>query len=141
VHDDCCFVCNGPLFADRHARERGHRFFPRQSVLKQIPNLYKTDAQPIGSRMVYLHYFSVAADFWIVELDQSTGEGFGYVSLGEPDMAEWGGLSLPELQDIYVPFQLVPPNMIRPPIIVERDLYWTPKPAKDCKLPGRGVNF
>ena len=134
VHTGCCFACNGPLFPDPHARERGHRFFPRQRVLDQIPSLYKTENQPIGERTVHLHFFTSSADFWVVELESSTGTAFGYVCLGDPSMAEWGGLYLPELQDVFVPLEL-------PPIIVERDLYWTPKPAKECNLPGRGVNL
>jgi hypothetical protein len=140
VHERCCVTCNGSLFEDPHPEERGHRFFPRQSVLDEIPSLYETEKQPIGERTVHLHYFTAAADFWIVELDQSSGTAFGYVCLGDPAMAEWGVIYLPELQDLYVPFKLGP-GTTTPPLIVERDLYWTPKPARDCKLPGRGVSL
>ncbi len=140
VHAECC-NCNGQLFEDPHAKERGHRFFPSPAVLDRIPGLYATEKQPVGERTVHLHYFTSAADFWIVELEQSTGTAFGYVCLGDPSMAEWGSIYLPELQEVYKPPELVAPNMIRPPVIVERDLWWTPKPAAKCALPGRGVNL
>ncbi len=51
---------------------------------------------------------------------------FGYACLGDPQCAEWGYVSLVELEGV----------LARGVFPVERDLHWTPKPAKDCKLPG-----
>jgi hypothetical protein len=44
---------------------------------------------------------------------------FGYVCLGDPQMAEWGYIDLHELAEVFRP----------PLIIVERDLHWMPRPA------------
>lgn len=106
-------------------RRRGHAFYPPAKVAAPVPALYATEQQPAAEKTLYLHYFGGSYDCWLAEYDPSTGEGFGYVSLGDPDNAEWGYVSLPELEQVNAGL-----------VIIERDLYWTPTPAGEANLPG-----
>src|SRR5690348_12149490 len=100
-------------------KRRGHAFLPPQDILRKIPGLYATDGQEFGDKIVYIHYFSAAADFWITELDQDSYEGFGYVRYAQfPEGAEWGYIDLTDLEAVNVRGGLV---------IVERELHWEPK--------------
>jgi hypothetical protein len=96
-------------------KARGHRFCPPQAVLKKIPKLYETDSIPADDKIVRLRYFGGGSAYWlIVELDQETGEAFGYAELFA-GCGEWGYIFLPELAE----FQ----NPNRPWEMIERDLY------------------
>ncbi len=142
VHEGCCVNCNGRLFAELRAKQRGHHFYPRQADLAAIPALYSTEDLPLGDRIVWLHYFTGSADWWVVEFNPSTGQAFGYACLGDPDMAEWGTFHLPELEELYLAVVNTPePQRLWPPVIVERDLWWDPKPVSQCNLPGRGAGL
>ena len=101
-----------------HRQWRGHDFWPPAAVLAAIPPLYGTEKVSAVDKVVHLHYFTGACDWWVVELDPAERLAFGYVCLGGPQMAEWGYIALDELAEIF-----------RLPIIVERDLGWTPRPA------------
>jgi hypothetical protein len=104
---------------------RGHSFFPSDEELAAVPKLYSTEAVLVQDKTVCLHYFCANADWWIVEVDHDDGTAFGYACLGDPEMAEWGYVSLPELALLYIETRDVPGGII-PPIVVERDLYFTP---------------
>jgi N12 class adenine-specific DNA methylase len=105
---------------------RGHAFYPPADTA--VPPLYATEGQPNGDKVIHLHYFAGGSDWWLVEYDPTIGEGFGYACRGgDADMAEWGYVNLPELEPIRAARGLV---------IVERDLYWTPRPAREVDLPG-----
>lgn len=96
---------------------RGHDFMPPADL--EVPALYATDGTPAEAKLILLHYFSAAGDWWIAELDQETGLAFGYARLAAfPEGAEWGYVSLPELEAVNAHHGLV---------IVERDLDWTPR--------------
>ena len=60
---------------------RGHDFLPPKSLLKRIPALDATAEQGPADTIVGLHYFGVAGDWWITELDAEEGLAFGYVPL------------------------------------------------------------
>ncbi len=62
------------------------------SVAKVTPKLYGQDG--VKDKMIYLHYFYADQDWFVTELDQSTGECFGYADLGYG--AELGYMSIPE---------------------------------------------
>jgi hypothetical protein len=111
--------------SETQRRRRGHDFYPPADILRTVPPLYGTDRQPAEDKTLYLHYFGGATDVWLAEYDPTTGEGFGYVSIGNPEDAEWGYVSLPELERINHGL-----------VIIERDLYWTPVPASQANLPG-----
>jgi hypothetical protein len=91
--------------------------------IKAMPQTGDTDGQG-DKAVVHLHYFIGNFDFWITERDMGDGsadiqqhQAFGFVNLGDPDNAELGYISLPELfaSDI------------------ELDLYWTPRTLGEVK--------
>lgn len=95
-----------------------HNWFPGERMLAGVPGLYATEDIPTSDKILHLHYFIGACDWYIAELDQDQRLAFGYVNLGDPNNAEWGYIDLNELEAIRLG-----------PFIVERDLYWTPRPA------------
>jgi hypothetical protein len=106
-------------------RRRGHNFFPPQSIAKKVPALYTTDAQGVDA-IVHLHYFGGSADWYITEANFETGLVFGWAELA-PGCGEWGYSNLPEMEAVNTGL-----------IVIERDLYWEPKPMREV-LAERGV--
>ncbi|MFI7026301.1 UvrD-helicase domain-containing protein [Micromonospora sp. NPDC049900] len=105
---------------------RGHAFYPPADL--PVPPLYATERQSPGDKTIFLHYFSPSSDWWLAEYDPKTGLGFGYLCAnGDDQNTEWGYVSLVELEKIRANRGL---------LIVERDLHWTPKPAREANLPG-----
>lgn len=99
---------------------RGHAFLPPADELAEVPALYETDGIQAEDKLVPLHYFSAAGDWWVTELGMEDGHpvAFGYARLaGYPD-GEWGYADLAELEQVNVHHGLV---------IVERDLHWKPR--------------
>jgi len=96
-------------------RKRGHKFYP--SNTDGIPAIMETDGIPLAEKIVHLHYFVGGADWFITELDPATGEAFGWAEIVSGG-GEWGYVSLPELATLTVG-----------PLVVERDLHWSPKPC------------
>ena len=96
--------------------------------IQAMPKTGETDGQ--GDKAVaHLHYFMGQFDFWITERDIGDGtadlrqhQAFGFVNLGDPDNAELGYISLPELFASNV----------------ELDLYWVPKTLGVIKAQVRG---
>jgi Protein of unknown function (DUF2958) len=102
---------------------RGHRFIPPKEVLSKIPPLYGKEETALADKIVRVHYFSPSSDWWLTELDPATADAFGFCCLsGDRGCAEWGSVSLPELESVYVP----------PWIIVERDCQWTHKSFREA---------
>jgi hypothetical protein len=106
-------------------KRRGHNFLPPKAVLGKTPMLRTTDGIPFDDKTIWVHYFCAAGDWWIAELDAETGEAFGYTSLSaSPEGAEWGYVSLEELEQVNAHHGLV---------IVERDCYWEPVKFSEVK--------
>jgi hypothetical protein len=80
--------------------------------------LQATEHVTLAQEVVHLHFFIGACDWYVAELDDGSWEAFGYADLGDPQNAEWGYFSLPELEAVVV----------GPGLVVERDLDWTPQP-------------
>jgi len=93
---------------------RGHDWLPDR--LDPIPDLYETEDTPLADKLLHLHYFVGACDWYVAELDGDHRIAFGYVNLGDDQNAEWGYMDLTELRGIVVHDRLV----------VERDLDWAP---------------
>ena len=75
---------------------------PSKERLAKIPRLYETEETPLQEKLIHLHFFIGACDWFIVEYD---GEDvfWGFVILnGDYEMAEWGYISLNELKSISV---------------------------------------
>ena len=88
--------------------------------ISAMPQTYETDGQG-ESAIAYLHYFGGPYDSWVTEKDEGDGtdnlqlQAFGLVSIGyEPEL---GYIGIEELLDNR---------------FIELDLYWTPKPLKEC---------
>ena len=124
-----------------HRAWRGHDFWPAPEVLEAIPALYATENIAEADKVVHLHYFVGACDWWVVELDsiERPQLAFGYVCLGDPAMAEWGYIDLHELAGIFWAPVVTEVEeraslhafTVVPPLIVERELGWTPRPAEE----------
>jgi len=93
--------------------------------ISEMPHTYQTEAIEVPDKIVHLHYFLGNIDAWIIEKDmycdrgspqlqaygKATLYGYGFNSAG------WGYISIQEYIESGV----------------ELDLYWTPKPVKECK--------
>lgn len=117
---------------ETRSTERRHAFYPPDKDLSAIPPLYSTEHIPVKDKIVHLHYFTGDSDWWITELDPATMLAFGYVRLHADDLhAEWGYIDLTELEAIFLPGRIDSngsgPLRLSAPLIVERDLNWTPR--------------
>lgn len=108
-------------FPETNKRRRGHNFYPPKSIASKIPALYGTEHLDGGDKVVHLHYFTGASDWYVVEYDPESGLAFGWVCLnGDTHNAEWGYMSLSEMEEVrtaHGPFTTV----------IERDCYWSKK--------------
>jgi DNA polymerase III sliding clamp (beta) subunit (PCNA family) len=78
---------------------RGNNFSEMETAINilnmavaRVPEIYKQTE--IKDKVVYLHYFYGNQDWYVLELDKSTGECYGYADLGYG--AELGYMSIPE---------------------------------------------
>lgn len=95
---------------------------PDNIALSQIPRLYQTEDITLAEKFIYLHFFLGSCDWYIAEFDgQDIFWGFAILG-GDTMNAEWGYISLKELQDISI-------NDIE----VDRDLYWQPRKASEIE--------
>lgn len=102
---------------------RGHSFLPDDTSAWKP--LYATEEVVAGDKVIEAHFFVGAANWYLVEFNPVENLAFGYADLGDPSSAEWGYFSLDELEQLDV-HRL---------FIVERDLQWTPKPAREVLHP------
>ena len=105
---------------------------PPQRTLDRIPRIYETSQIPIEAKIIYVHFFCGSADWYPVEYD-GEDEFFGFVNLGDDDMAEWGYFSFAELKGICVPGSPIIESgagvlLGLLPLIVECDECWRPRP-------------
>jgi hypothetical protein len=106
-------------------QRRGHDFYPPKADLAKVPALYATERTPAEDKIIRQHYFAGGSDWYVAELDPETGEAFGYAKQAAyPEGAEWGYVSLPELEQVSAHHGLV---------IAERDLDWEPRRFADIE--------
>jgi hypothetical protein len=117
-----------PALTETQRQRRGHAFYPSATEAAAVPPLYATDGVPFAEKVLALHYFGGPCDWWLTEYEPATGIGFGYACLGDTEAAEWGYVSLPEIEALC---------MMRGLLVIERDLNWTPVTVAQAKLPGR----
>lgn len=96
---------------------------PTEAELQALPRLYSTEGSPAEEKVIHLHFFLGASDWYVAEYDPETRNFFGFVVLnGDYQMAEWGYFSLDELRKLKDgPFE------------VDRDLWWQPTKFKDIR--------
>lgn len=109
-------------FGETQRYKRGHQFYPGKTVANKIPALYgneKNTVQP-GGYDVHAHYFANNMDWYVMELDPTTGECFGAVTNHTHGETELGYFNLQEMEHLTVGPNFYP---------VERDLYFDKGPA------------
>ncbi|MFI1401089.1 DUF2958 domain-containing protein [Streptomyces sp. NPDC020681] len=117
------------LPAETQRQRRGHDFYPSPAALAAVPPMYSTDGVKTAEKVVHLHYFVGGCDWFVTELDRASGTAFGWAQITEGG-GEWGLFSLPELERISVSV-----------FVVERDLGWEPKPARQVELIAAAARF
>lgn len=84
-----------------------------------IPPMYSTEYVEFEDKMIYAHYYIKLPDgqfdWWVCEYEPTERMFFGYANLNNPQNAEWGYISLDELEDLG---------------LVEREANFKPAPAK-----------
>lgn len=108
-------------FPEINRERRGHAFY---EGLEDAPDIYETEETDVSKKMVIAHFFNVPADWYLVELNESTMEAFGFVIYRARE-GEWGYFDLPSLESLDVRG-----------LIVERDLCWTRKRFSEIKNMG-----
>lgn len=72
---------------------------PSKDRLDKIPRLYETEKVSIEEKLIYLHFFIGACDWYVSEFD-GDDTFWGYAILnGDHQNAEWGYFSFAELRD------------------------------------------
>jgi len=100
--------------------EEGQHFFDKlEEYADRVTNMHKSYEQDGKGKdaIVHLHYFRNGMDWFITEKDayDEQLQAFGYADLGMGG-GEFGYISIEELKANNI----------------ELDLFWTPKPLKDC---------
>lgn len=103
-------------FTETLRKIRGHNFYAPKAVMKKVPALGATEDVPFEDKQFHLHYFTGGASNWfIAEVDQSTGRAFGLMDPSGRGDGSWGYVSLPELEAFN-------PGGYR---VIERDCYFS----------------
>jgi hypothetical protein len=100
---------------------------PTKNELSRIPQRQEVDS--LNDMRIYEHFFVGACDWYIAEYDGGD-TFFGFANLGDPDMAEWGSVSLRELQELALPVPVFQGGKRQNSLLIEvdRDLFWQVKP-------------
>ena len=75
---------------------------PSKERLAKIPKLYETEEIPLQEKLIHLHFFIGACDWFVAEYD---GDDlfWGFAILNQDyEMAEWGYVSFSELKSISI---------------------------------------
>lgn len=71
-----------------------------EEKIKAVPSLYSGEEQGLKAR-VHLHYYVGGTDFYVSEMDQETGETFGFACInGDRENAELGYNNISEIISI-----------------------------------------
>jgi len=67
---------------------------------ERIPKLYETENIPFDEKIIYRRYqVKELGYYWLIaELDKKSNIAFGYANLNNDDFAEWGYISIDELE-------------------------------------------
>jgi hypothetical protein len=86
-------------FVESQRRIRGHNFFAPKAVMSKVPPIGATEDVPFEDKKVHLHYFTGAADWYLMEVDQTTGKAFGFLN-PQGTGGYWGYVDLPGLEKV-----------------------------------------
>lgn len=91
---------------------------PTKKQLAKLPLLYSTENVPIDEKIVHMHFFIGACDWYVFEYDPENRLFYGWACLGDRQNAEAGYFSLDEMLEASV----------GPGIEIDRELHWRPRP-------------
>ena len=69
--------------------------------LAKMPGLYETENIPLQEKMIYLHFYIADCHWYAAEFDGDLFFGFAILN-GDLEMAEWGYVSLDELEALKI---------------------------------------
>ena len=104
---------------------------PPADMLARVPGMYTSELTDSEDTVIHIHFFLGHCDWYVAEYD-GRDTFFGFVNLGDPDMAEWGYFSFAELKSLTVRSRVIDARsgaligML--PAHVEMDQHWQPKP-------------
>lgn len=92
-----------------------------KELMEEIPPLYSTDNVRYEDKTIYVHYYipllgAGQFDWWMCEYNPEDRIFYGYANLNDSQNAEWGYISLDELEELG---------------LVVRERNFTPTPAKE----------
>ncbi|MEU3909694.1 hypothetical protein AB0F20_38900 [Streptomyces goshikiensis] len=130
------------VLPDVHRENRGHDFYPPFTELAGIPRLGSTADVPAPAKTLHIHYAipDQSYDWYVAELDPTTGRAFGWLRAGGP-YGEWGEFILGELETFVLPAdprdprgRPAPPEPPAVPMLrlIQRDTGFRPTPAALC---------
>ncbi|MFD8947540.1 DUF4262 domain-containing protein [Streptomyces xanthophaeus] len=110
--------------------ERGRDFYPAPEALDGIPGLWATVLEPHEHMVVGLRYVSAWGEWYVVEVDEASGQAYGWSCLGgDLSQGRWGLVDLPALESSCPDGDLSQ--------LVVRDLDFTPAVAAKVLPKGR----
>ena len=95
---------------------------PTKKQLEKLPVLYSQDNIKTRNQKIMMHFFIGNCDWWVTEYSPEDRIFFGFCNLGDPQMSEWGNVSLDELIDFKMGSMQI-----------ERDMHWKVRPASKVK--------
>ncbi len=97
---------------------------PAEVDLAHIPALYATEHVPLAEKLIPMHFFLGACDWYAAEYSPQDRIFFGYAILNDDfQNAEWGYVSFDELRELKTPNGLE----------IERDLHWKTRKASEIE--------
>lgn len=122
-----------PAPAETMRAQRGHDFYPPAEALGAIPATSATDGVRAGDKLAHLHYFAGDWDWYVLELDPDSREAFTFVTSPMCPEGELGYSDLNELEAMVarVPVRINGEVAGNAPLVVERDLDWTPRQLRE----------
>jgi len=104
---------------ETNRRRRGHAFVTK-TMMQSIPVIYATEAVDLADKQLHVHYFVGGCDWYVAELDPTTGDAFGYADLGH---GEWGYFNLVEME-----------RTVASLYVIERELDFRPTTAGELGI-------
>jgi len=92
--------------------------------LARMPGLYGTENVPLQEKMIHLHFFIGDSDWYVCEFDGDLFFGFAILN-GDLEMAEWGYVSLGDLEDLRIGGRLE--------VDCETEESWRIRPAREVE--------
>jgi hypothetical protein len=94
-----------------------------KKLIQQMPTLDESSDKSIDEQFVYVKLFNPcgAGTWYITSYSEEDNLAFGFVNLGDAEMAELGYISIEELETLRLPLGMK----------IERDLWFDKMPLKE----------